>query len=141
MSRRPDLARQPCHPLPCFRIHRQEVDDVHPVLTVPVAVAHQGRRDRVAVGLVVDQGAAEVVAGEWVEGLEGSFERGRVQPIPLSSSMQTAPYQTMPGEIDGGGNCVGFEVATWRSMQLTITTDAIIVTATTSQCRSVTCEG
>jgi hypothetical protein len=47
----------------------------------------------------------------------------------------------MPGEHDGGGNCVGFEVATWRRMKLTITTDAIIVTATTNQCRSVTCEG
>jgi hypothetical protein len=47
----------------------------------------------------------------------------------------------MPGEHDGGGNCVGFEVATWRRMKLTITTDAIIVTATTKQCRSVSCEG
>jgi hypothetical protein len=47
----------------------------------------------------------------------------------------------MPGEHDGDGNCVGFEVATWRRMKLTITTDTIVATATTSQCRSVTCEG
>jgi hypothetical protein len=43
------------------------VDDVGPILTVLVAVAHQAREDRVAVDLVTDQDAAEVVTGPGVE--------------------------------------------------------------------------
>jgi hypothetical protein len=35
------------------RVHGPEVDDVGPVLTVLVAVAHQFRGDHVTVGLVV----------------------------------------------------------------------------------------
>src|SRR5262249_49935988 len=40
-----DLAEDPRHPSPCIRIHRQEVDDVRPVLAVLVAVA-AGRAPR-----------------------------------------------------------------------------------------------
>ena len=39
-----------------------------------VAVAEQLRGDPVTVGLVVDQNAAEGVAGEWVEHLEDGAE-------------------------------------------------------------------
>jgi hypothetical protein len=49
-------------------MHRQEVDDVGLVLPVLVAVAHQAGRDRVAVGPVADQDAAEVLAGLGIEG-------------------------------------------------------------------------
>jgi hypothetical protein len=38
----------------------KEVDDVGPILTVLLAVAHQARGDRVVVGLVTDQDVAEV---------------------------------------------------------------------------------
>ena len=43
-------------------VHRQEVDHVGPALPFLVLVAHQLHRDRVAVGVVADQDAAEVVA-------------------------------------------------------------------------------
>jgi hypothetical protein len=74
-----------------------------------VAVAEQLRGDRVAVGLVVDQNAAEGVAGEWVEGLEKgakiiihgsdaserplnpSWVSGRVRPV---LRLATAPPAT-----------------------------------------------
>ena len=107
-----DLAEHPHDLPPRIRIHRQHVDDDGPVVAPLVAVAEQLRGDRVTVVLVVDQDAAEGVAGESVEHLENGSELRIVQPIPLSSSMQTAPFQTMPGEHDGGGDCVGFEVAT-----------------------------
>jgi hypothetical protein len=60
-SRGVDLAQHPHDLLPRIRVHRQEIDDVGPVLPVLVAVAHQVRGDRVTVGLVADQDAAEVV--------------------------------------------------------------------------------
>jgi hypothetical protein len=44
-------------------LHRQEVDDIGPVLPVLVAVAHQAGRDCVAVRLVTDQHISEVLAG------------------------------------------------------------------------------
>jgi hypothetical protein len=44
-------------------MHRQHVDDVGPVVAWLVAVAEQLRGDRVTVGMVVDQGAEEGVAG------------------------------------------------------------------------------
>ena len=59
-------------------MHRQHVDDVRPVLAVLVAVAHQLGGGRVTVGLVVDQNAAEGVAGEWVEPFEDRSEVGVV---------------------------------------------------------------
>ena len=43
-------------------MHRQEDDDVGPVLAVLVAVAHQPRGEQVTVGLVADQDVAEVSA-------------------------------------------------------------------------------
>ena len=43
-----------------------------PVLTVLVAVTHQAGGDRVAVGLVADQDAAQVIASTRVEGLAKS---------------------------------------------------------------------
>ena len=57
-----DLTKQPHDLSPSIRMHRQEVDDVRPVLTVLVAVSHQAGGDRVAVDLVEDQDATEVVA-------------------------------------------------------------------------------
>src|SRR5206468_933789 len=39
-------------------MHRQEIDDVGPALTVLVSIAHQAGGDRVAVGLVPDQDVA-----------------------------------------------------------------------------------
>ena len=41
-------------------MHRQPVDDVGPVVASLVAVVEQVRGDRVAIGLVADQDAAEV---------------------------------------------------------------------------------
>jgi hypothetical protein len=49
-------------------MHRQDVDDVGPVVAMSVPVSEQLRGDRVPVGLVVDQDAAEVVAGAVVTG-------------------------------------------------------------------------
>jgi hypothetical protein len=48
---------------PRFRVHRQKVDDVGPVVASLVTVAEQVRGDRIAVGPVVDQDPAEVIAG------------------------------------------------------------------------------
>jgi hypothetical protein len=48
-------------------MRRQHVDDVGPVVASLVSVAEQLRGDRVAVGLVVNQGAAEVS----LESIEG----------------------------------------------------------------------
>jgi len=55
-------------------MQRQHVDDVGPLVAPSVAIAEQLRGDRGTVGLVVDQDAAEGVAGEWVEGLEKGAE-------------------------------------------------------------------
>jgi hypothetical protein len=57
-----DLAKHAHDSPPRIRIHRQEVDDVSPILPVLVALAHQAGGDRVTVGLVADQDAPEVVA-------------------------------------------------------------------------------
>jgi hypothetical protein len=76
MSRRPHLARQPCHRPPRIRIHRQKVDDVGPVVAPPIAVAERQRDDRIAGGLLVDQDAAEVVARFRIERLEDGAEVG-----------------------------------------------------------------
>ena len=59
---------------PRIRMHLEEVDDVGPVMTGLVAVAHQFRRDRVAVGLVVDQDSAERIASLGAKSLEGGPE-------------------------------------------------------------------
>jgi hypothetical protein len=58
-----DLAEQPRHPAPSLWMHRQHVDDVGPIVASPVAVTERLGRDRVAVGLVPDQDAAERVSG------------------------------------------------------------------------------
>jgi hypothetical protein len=60
------LAQSPHHNAPSIRIH-QQVDDVGPALAVPIAVTHQHRGDRVAVGVVTDQDVAQVLASRWVE--------------------------------------------------------------------------
>jgi hypothetical protein len=54
-----NLCQQSHHLTPCLRVHREEVDDVGPVVASLVAVAHQARGDRVPVGLVMDQDPAE----------------------------------------------------------------------------------
>jgi hypothetical protein len=67
-----DLPEQPRHLPPRLRIHRQHVDDVSPVVASVIAVAEQLRGDCVAVGLVVDQGAAERFSGLGIERFEQS---------------------------------------------------------------------
>jgi hypothetical protein len=55
-----------------------------PVVAMSLAVTQQLRGDRVAVGLVVDQHAAEGVAGEWVEHLENVAEIGVSHSQPIN---------------------------------------------------------
>jgi hypothetical protein len=55
-----DLCEHPHDLPPSIRMHRHEVDDVGPVLTVLVAVAHQAGGDGIAIGLVAESGRAEV---------------------------------------------------------------------------------
>ncbi len=54
--------RVPHDQLSSFGMHRQEVDNVRPVLAVRVAIAHQHRGDGVATGLVTDESVAEISA-------------------------------------------------------------------------------
>jgi hypothetical protein len=69
-------------------MHRQHVDDVGPVVAMSVAVAEQVRGDRVSVGLVVDQDAAEGVASLPAELLEKFAEVAIFYPsLPSISSM------------------------------------------------------
>src|SRR5205823_23453 len=80
LARRPNLPEQPhCRP-PLLRMHRQEVDDVGPVVALAIAVAHQAGRNRVAVGLVADQDATEIVASLRVEDSEQSAEVAALPP-------------------------------------------------------------
>ena len=73
-SRGLNLPERPRHPSPGIGMHRQQVDDVGPVVAMSVAVAEQSRGDRVTVVLVSNQDAAEGVAVEWVERLEERAE-------------------------------------------------------------------
>jgi hypothetical protein len=65
-----DLPKQPRHLPPCLGVQRHQVDDVGPVIASAAAVAEQVRSDRVTVGLVADQDAAEVIASFGVDCLE-----------------------------------------------------------------------
>ncbi len=81
-------------------MHRQHVDDVGPVVTSLVTVAEQSRGDRVGVGPVSDQHAAEVVAGLGVEGREQAAEIGiLVDPVPcgLMFAEIAGPITTLAG--------------------------------------------
>jgi hypothetical protein len=71
-------------------MQRQHVDDVGPVVASLVAVAEQLRGDRIAVGLVVDQNATEVIAG-----LRSSVS-GRARRS-ASPSLTSAAVSTRPG--------------------------------------------
>jgi hypothetical protein len=55
------FSEQPNDLSPRIRVHREDVGDARPVLTVLIAVAHQTRGDRVAVAVVADQEAAAVI--------------------------------------------------------------------------------
>jgi hypothetical protein len=68
-------------------MHRQYVDDVRPIVASLVVVAEQLRGDRVAIGLDVNQSAAEVVASPRVERLE----RGLEFAVTIDSVRQTQP--------------------------------------------------
>jgi hypothetical protein len=59
LSQKPRAAPRRAAP-PLLRMRRQHVLDVGPVVASLVSVAEPLRGDRVAVGLVVNQGAAEV---------------------------------------------------------------------------------
>ena len=59
-------------------MHRQELDDVGSVVAGLVSVAEQFRSDRVAVGLVADQDAADSVAGLRVQCFEQRSKVGVV---------------------------------------------------------------
>src|SRR5436190_16407696 len=84
-----DLREQPDDLPSRIRVHRQEVDDVGPVVASLVAVAHQARGDRVAVGLIADQDAAEVVASLRIWGREERTEVGIRHDESLCLSHQT----------------------------------------------------
>src|SRR5207247_7279472 len=62
-----------------MRIHRQEIDDVGPTLTGLVAVPHQPRADRVAVGVVADQDGAECCSNRARLALSVATHRARLQ--------------------------------------------------------------
>jgi hypothetical protein len=88
-----DLAENPSDAAPGLRVHRQEVDDVGPVVPVLIAVAEQLRGDRVTVGLVADQDAAEVVAKDGIELPQkdpkfGVFIQLRQNPFPAFAAMR-----------------------------------------------------
>jgi hypothetical protein len=55
-------------------MQRQEVDDVYPIVASFVAVAHQAGGDRVAISLVPNQDAPEIVGSLRVERLEEAAE-------------------------------------------------------------------
>jgi hypothetical protein len=55
-------------------MHGEHVDDVGPIAASLVAVAEQLRGDRIPVGLVVDQDAAEMFASLRVERFRGASE-------------------------------------------------------------------
>jgi hypothetical protein len=56
-----DLSEQPHHLATDFRVHRGRVDHVGPAVAVGIAVSQQLGGDLVAVGLVEDQEAAQLV--------------------------------------------------------------------------------
>jgi hypothetical protein len=85
---RVDLGEQARDLPPDLRIHRQHVDDVGPVVASLVAVTEQIRGDRVAVGLVVDQNAAEGVASR--RSSDRSTER-RLSTESISSASRLTP--------------------------------------------------
>jgi hypothetical protein len=64
---RVDLADKTRNLTPGIWIHRQQIDDVGPVLPVLVAIAHHVHGDRVAVGIVADQSAADVCPSRLAE--------------------------------------------------------------------------
>ena len=73
-------------------MQRQHVDDVGRVVASLVAEAHQLRGDGVAVGLVVDQDAAERVPGLRVERFEEGPEVARRSTArTLADSGRTGP--------------------------------------------------
>jgi integrase len=57
-------------------MHGQDIDDVGPIVASPIAMAHQLRGDRLAVGLVSNQHVAEVFASRGVQGPEQVPEVG-----------------------------------------------------------------
>jgi hypothetical protein len=57
-----DLPEQSHDLTPRFRVQGEEVEDVGPILGVPIAVTHETGRDRVAVGSVANQCAPEMLA-------------------------------------------------------------------------------
>jgi len=91
-------------------MHRLHVDDVGPVVTPSVAVAKQLRGDRVAVGLVMDKDAAEVVAGLRRESREQGTEVSVVAHPALGTGRQGLSGEELvarvlvPGMQPGFGN-------------------------------------
>jgi hypothetical protein len=86
--RRVHLHEHPHDPPSSIRVPRQEVDDARPVIAGLVAVARQPGRDRVAVGLVTDQDAAEV--GASLRGRASKGGRGDQRPCQPSAATSHA---------------------------------------------------
>jgi hypothetical protein len=93
-----DLPEQPRHAPSSVWPHRQEVDDVRPALTVLVAVAHQAGGDRVAVGLVTDQDAAEVFPSRGGERLDDGAQTDR--DMTRAHVSPAKPSSKGPSDID-----------------------------------------
>ena len=98
-----EFAEQPHNLSARFRIHRQEVDDVRPIVATSVAVAEQFRGNRVAVGLVVDQNAAEGLACFRVERFQqsaGLASSSVIRPMMLDAD---ASGEIRPGGVECSG--------------------------------------
>ena len=68
-----ELAEEPEDPSTLLGMHREEVEDVRPILAALVAVAHETGGNLVAVGLIEDERSPEIVP---------SFRRERLEECP-----------------------------------------------------------
>jgi hypothetical protein len=84
----PGLNRCRAHFPSLLRMHRRHVDGVGPFVASLVAVVHQARRDRVAVGVVADQDTAEVVPALGVE--RSRMDRRSAQSVNVAGLLAKA---------------------------------------------------
>ena len=94
-------------------MHRQHVDDVGPVVAMSVALTEQLRGDRFTVCLVLDQNAADGVAGEWVEHLENGAKAG----VRHRQGPRESPSRRVPVRPSGFGQRLGARaMQPWRGL-------------------------